>query len=50
MPNFSNFVTFQTADLVSLSEKSSISNNFEQGLVRSCNLPIRKIRAKGAPS
>ena len=46
MLNFSNFLVFGTHNPVQLNEKSSNSNNFEQELVRSCNLPTRKRRAK----
>ena len=49
-PSFFNVLVFGTDNLVYLIKKSSISNNFEQELVRSCNLPIRKRRAKGAPA
>ena len=47
MTNFLNAVVFGRDNLVYLIKKSSISNNFEQELVRSCNLPIRKRRAIG---
>ena len=50
MPIFSNVLVFGTENLVQLSEKSNISNDFEQKLVRSWNLPIRKRRAKGPPA
>ena len=49
MPNFSNVLVFGTDNLVWLIEKGSISNNLEQELVRSCNLPIRKKSTKRAP-
>ena len=49
MPNFSNVLVFGTDNLVQLIKKSNISNNFEQELLKSCNLPIRKRRAKEAP-
>ena len=50
MQNFSYFVLFGTDNLVGVSEKSTILNNFEQELVSSCILPIRQRRAKGAPA
>ena len=50
MPNFSNVLVFGTNNLVQLIKKSSISNNFEQELVRSGNLPLRKRRKKRAPT
>ena len=50
LQNISNFIVFGTDNLVKLSEKSSISNNFEQELVKSCNLPITKRRAAGVPT
>ena len=50
LPNFSNFIVFGIKNLVSLSEKSNISNIFGKELVRSCNFQIRKRRSKGAPA
>ena len=48
--NYSYFLHFGRDILVKLSEKSSIANHFEQELVRSCNLPISKRKAKAAPA
>ena len=46
LPHFSNFLVFRTESLVS--EKSNISNNFKQELVRSCKFRITKRRSIGA--
>ena len=43
-------LVFGIDNLVHLIQKSIILNKFEQELVRSCNLPIRKRRAEGAPA
>ena len=50
MQIFSNILVFGTDNLVQVINQSSFLNNFEQELVRSSNLPIRKRRAKEAPA
>ena len=50
MPNISNFIVFGTDNLMELSEKSIISNNFEEELVRFCKFKIRKRKTKRVPA
>ena len=50
MPFSSNLLVFGIDNLVRLIKKTNILNNFEEELVRSCNLPIRKRKAQGAPA